>query len=70
MQVADVLMGAIGWHANDLGGRPEARAAKIDLSAYIAQKAKLASLKDATRWGQENFEIWRFKFSQPKRPKK
>lgn len=70
MQVADVLMGAIGWHANDLGDRPEAREAKINLASYIAKKAKLASLKHGTPWGQENFEIWRFKFSKPKKAKK
>lgn len=70
MQVADVLMGAIGWHANDLGERPEAREGKIKLAAHIASKAKLASLKHGTPWGQRNFEIWRFRFSKPKRTKK
>jgi hypothetical protein len=70
MQVADVLMGAVGWHSNDLGDREEARVAKVNLAAYIAKRAKLASLKHGTPWGQENFEVWRFRFSQPKKAKK
>ena len=70
MQVADVLMGAVGWHANDMGDRPEARKAKKDLAAYIATKAKVASLKVATPWGQTSFEIWRFRFSGKKQAKK
>ena len=68
-QLADVLMGAVGWHCNDLGARPEARRAKIDLAAYIARKAHLASLKHGTPRGQEKFEIWRFRFSKPKQAK-
>ncbi|NOT25790.1 MAG: DUF3800 domain-containing protein [Acidobacteria bacterium] len=70
MQMADVLMGAVGWHSNDLADRPDARRAKIDLANYIAQKAKLGSLKHQTPYEQREFEIWRFKFSRPKQAKK
>ena len=70
LQVADVLMGAIGWHSNDSGNRPDARQAKTDLAAHIAKQAQLASLKQGTPLGQVNFEIWRFKFSKPGRTKR
>lgn len=62
LQVADVLMGAIGYHCNDCHTRPDARRAKVELAHYIAQKANLLSLKEATPYGQRRFEIWRFRF--------
>lgn len=68
MQVADVLMGAIGYQNNDCHLRPRARRAKIELADYIAQKAKLVSLKQKTPWGMRHFGIWMFQFE--KRTKK
>lgn len=63
VQVADVLMGAVGYHCNDCHTRPGAKRAKIELAHYIAQKAKLLSLNQSTPFGQRRFEIWRFRFS-------
>lgn len=68
LQMADVIMGAIGHQNNDMHLAKNARKAKIDLAAYIAQKAGLKSLKEQTSYGRRDFEIWRFQFS--KKPKK
>jgi hypothetical protein len=62
MQIADVLMGAIGYQNNDCHLRPEARKAKIELATYIANKAHLMSLKQNTPWGMKHFGIWLFQF--------
>ena len=65
---ADVIMGAIGHQNNDMHLAKNARKAKIDSAAHIAQKAGLKSLKEQTSYGRRDFEIWRFQFS--KKPKK
>ena len=67
MQLADVLMGAIGFHFNDRHARPGARPAKIELAEYIAEKAKLTSLRQETPWGRMQFEIWQFRLADPKK---
>lgn len=67
MQVADVLMGAIGYQNNDCHLRPGARRAKIQLADYIAHKANLLSLKQNTPWRMKHFGIWLFRFSGRKK---
>ena len=62
IQIADVLMGAIGWEWNSLGARPDARPAKKELAAYIARKAGLLSLRQATPYRMRIFDIWKMKF--------
>lgn len=62
IQLADVLMGAVGYHYNDCHIRPGARRAKIELADYIARKANLTSLKQKTPWGMRHFSIWPFRF--------
>jgi len=67
MQVADVLMGAIGYHWNNLHVRPGARQAKVLLADYIATKARIPSLAQETPFGRRSFAIWHFKLrSGPK----
>jgi len=67
IQVADVLMGAVGYHYNDCHLRQGARRAKIELAEYIAGKANLLSLKQKTPWRMRHFGIWPFRFSRRKR---
>ncbi len=67
IQVADVLMGAIGYQNNDCHLRKGARRAKIELAEYIADKADLLSLKDSTPRKMRHFGIWRFRFGSDKR---
>jgi hypothetical protein len=67
MQIADVMMGAIGYQNNDCHLRPVARKAKIELANYIANKAHLMTLKQNTPWGMKHFGIWLFRLSGPKK---
>lgn len=66
LQLADVLMGAIGYHWNNCHTRTEARKAKILLAEYIAKKAGLVSLAQQTSYGKRDFSIWDFKLSKNK----
>jgi len=68
IQFTDVLLGAIGHQKNECHLVPGARQAKINLAAYIAQKASLPDLTQ-TPWGRGNFTIWNFKL-QPKQKKR
>ena len=68
LQLADVLMGAIGWAMNDMGDRPNAMRAKTDLAAYLASKLHVRSLKDRLGWHDPRFQKWEFEFSGKVRP--
>jgi hypothetical protein len=67
MQLADVLMGAVGYHCNDLHEKPGASPSKTALAAQIAKRAGVATLKQQTRFNQAHFDIWQFKFSGKKK---
>lgn len=60
LQLADVIMGAIGFHSNDLHLRPDARKAKVDLAHYIARKVPLRDLKQVTAFPKWHFKIERW----------
>ena len=62
IQVADVLMGAIGFELNGYHRLPAAGAAKCELGRHIAQKFKIRDLTVQTSWGQLSFEVWHFHF--------
>jgi len=62
IQVADVLMGAIGYQMNDAHVRTEAKRSKVVLAEYIARKAGLINLKQDTPFGLKHFSIWHFHF--------
>jgi hypothetical protein len=69
LQLADVLMGAIGWSMNDMGERPNASRAKNNLAAYLAKKLLVPSLKAQRGWHDPRFQKSEFKFSwKIKRP--
>jgi hypothetical protein len=63
-QINDILLGAIGFQKNGYHLLGESRKAKIDLAAYIAQKAGLDALCDDTRWGWHRFTIWNFRLKK------
>ena len=66
IQIADILMGAIGYHMNGGHLQPGARQAKIALAECIAHEAGLGNLAVPTpRWVQ-NFSIWHFHFRVPR----
>ena len=62
VQLADVLMGAIGYEANGKHLQAGAKAAKVDLADYIRQKAGLRSYLYNTPRSQHKFSVWQFKF--------
>jgi hypothetical protein len=69
LQLADVLMGAIGWAMNDKGARPNANHAKTQLAIYLATRLRIPSrsLKDPVpSWGDPLFDVWIFKFNDEK----
>lgn len=63
LQVADVMMGAVGYHQNGRHLNPEASQSKIALANHIAKLARLQSLKQQTPWGSSHFGIWPFRFN-------
>lgn len=63
IQLADVLMGAVGFQANDDDRRPGASAAKIALANYIARRARLLHLRQSTPKSLMHFSLWYFQFS-------
>ena len=64
IQVADVLMGAIGYEMNGAHTRTGAKRAKVLLAEYIAQKAGLLNLQQPTPRSNRHFSIWHFHFRQ------
>ncbi|MHC4698029.1 MAG: DUF3800 domain-containing protein [Planctomycetota bacterium] len=71
MQIADVLIGAVGWHWNQLESAPGASIAKQALANHIADRAHLESLRVNTSRNARRFNIWRFQFKKraPKEPR-
>lgn len=62
IQIADVLMGAIGYEMNGAHTRTGAKRAKVLLAEYIAQKAGLLNLQQPTPRSNRHFSIWHFHF--------
>jgi hypothetical protein len=62
IQIADVLMGAIGYEMNGAHTRSGAKRSKVLLAEYIAQKAGLVNLQQPTPRSQKQFSIWYFHF--------
>jgi len=69
MQLADVLMGAIGFEWNHLHEVPGSKQAKIDLANYIKQKTGRYSLACDTPISSSSFSIWKIDFSKSKKRK-
>jgi len=63
IQMADVLMGAIGYHYNGNDAMPTACRAKVNVANYLAARVGLSNLKTVTASGENRFEIWLFPLS-------
>jgi hypothetical protein len=61
LQLADIILGAIGFQKNGWDLIANTRVAKIELAAHIASQAGLRDLKDDTRYGRLRFKIWNFR---------
>lgn len=68
IQVADVVMGAIGYEMNGAHTRTGAKRSKVALAEYIAAKLGLVNLQQPTPRSQKHFSIWHFHFRN--RPEK
>jgi hypothetical protein len=68
LQVADVLMGAVGFHNQDFHLRPNANKEKVELARYIAARIGRPDLKHETSPIKEDFKIvrWYWKSGGPK----
>ncbi len=62
IQIADILMGAIGYEMNGAHTRTWAKRSKILLAEYIARKAGLINLQQPTPRSHRHFSIWHFHF--------
>lgn len=69
LQMADVLMGAVGFHRNRRHMAADTRLAKIRLAKYVAKKAGLGSLNDKPPRSSRHFGIWPFEFKNKRRPR-
>lgn len=59
--MTDVILGAIGFHKNGFHELWESSPAKIELAAYIAEKAGFKILGANTAYGRIRFKIWNLK---------
>lgn len=62
IQIADILMGAIGFEMNGYHLKPGASPAKCNLARHIATRMRLRNLSSPTQWGRKDFEMWHFQF--------
>ncbi|MCC6458050.1 MAG: DUF3800 domain-containing protein [Caldilineaceae bacterium] len=63
IQIADVLMGAIGFQMNGDCNKSGASDAKCDLMNYILEQYGLQSFSRSTPRFKRDFSIWHFQFS-------
>lgn len=61
VQIADIILGAIGYRKNSWYLQPGAKQAKIDLSAYVLRRAKVKDSVPDTPFGQTRFTVWNFR---------
>jgi len=69
LQLADILMGAIGYHYNGCHLEPNASAAKKELANHIAGKLSIRELTQEMLSGREDFEIWQYHNIKKSTPK-
>lgn len=62
IQIADVLMGAIGYEMNGAHTRTNAKRAKVHLAEHIAQSVGIINLQQPTPRRQRHFSVWHFHF--------
>ena len=68
LQVADLLMGAVGYHNQNFHLAPDANKEKIELARYIAARFGRPTLKHETSPVREDFKIvrWHWRSHGPK----
>lgn len=66
IQLADIFMGAVGFHWNSEHLKNNARPGKVELASYIASKLNRKSLCFKTEWNDNRFNIFYFDTSKSK----
>jgi hypothetical protein len=64
LQVADLVLGALGYRKNNRHKDPGTKQAKIDMSAYILAKANLREGLPNTPMTMSEFTVWNFQLSK------
>ena len=60
MQLADIFMGAVGYHKNSLHIKPGAKEGKVCLANYICETIGKKDLCFNTKWDDREFNIFEF----------
>lgn len=66
IQIADLLLGAVGFQKNGLHLLAESKKSKVELAEYIASQAGLNDLMQDTLRSNQRFTIWNFRL-QPRK---
>ena len=61
IQLADILMGSVGYHWNDEHFKNKTKDGKVYLANYIAKKLGRRNLKFTTNWNNRKFNIFYMK---------
>lgn len=69
LQITDILIGAIAYHANNRDAAPNAKRAKVRLAREIARGLRVPSLSLETR-GYSFYSNWRFRLEEPQRQRR
>lgn len=64
LQINDLLVGAVGYQANELHKVAGANPAKIALAEMIAEEAGLENLSANTPYHQKRFTLWNFRLKK------
>ncbi len=64
LQIADIIIGSIGFQKNGYDLLAGTRKAKKELANFIASQAGLPDLKSNTPWGNHRFTIWNFRLQK------
>lgn len=64
VQIADIILGAIGYRKNDRHLHPGAKPAKVTLSEYVLKRAKVKPDVTDTPFGRSRFTVWNFKLQE------
>lgn len=62
IQIADILMGAVGYQVNGDCYKPDANPAKCELMNYILSKFNLRDFLRSTPRNRQEFSIWHIEF--------
>lgn len=61
IQVADIILGAVGYHLHDFHLKSGASEPRVELAAHVARQAGLRDLKHKSPPGERAFNIWHIK---------